>query len=72
MAGVFPGGDCADSPRPVGIVAVTRDASIADPGLSELGCTLHFSAVAHLFLLAARIGISRTAILGSEVRKHGT
>jgi hypothetical protein len=69
MAGVLPCRDRADGPRSVDIVAVTREASTTNPGLSELGCTLHFSVVAHLFLLAARIKISPIAILGNEIRR---
>src|SRR5256884_1532086 len=49
--GVFPCVDCADSPRPVGIVALAGESSITVAGLPEPGCTLHLPAVAHLFLL---------------------
>ena len=56
MAGVFHCGDCADGPRPVGIVALPGESSITVAGLPEPGCTLHLLAVARLFLLATLIG----------------
>ena len=63
MAGVFHRGDCADGPRPVGIVALAGEGSIAVADLSEPGCTLHLPAVAYLFLLAARKRISQKGFL---------
>ncbi len=68
MAGVFHRGDCADGPRPVGIVADAGETSITVAGLPEPGSTLHLPAVASLFLLEALIEFLIPQFLGSEAK----
>jgi hypothetical protein len=72
MAGVFHCGDCADGPRPVGIVALAGESSIAIAGLPEPGCTLHFPAMAPLFLLATSIDFPALQFLAARNKDHGT
>jgi hypothetical protein len=72
MDGVFHCGDCADGPRPIGIVAVAGEGSITDVGVPELRCTLHLPAVAHLFLLATPIEFPTSQFLAARRKDHGT
>ena len=72
MAGVFHRGDCADGPRPAGIVALAGEGSIAVAGLPERGCTLHLPAVAHLFLLGTSIEFLTWQFLATRRKDHGT
>jgi hypothetical protein len=72
MAGVFPCVDCADGPRPVGIVAVAGEGSIAVAGLPEPSGTLHLPAVAHLFLLTTLIEFLILQFSAARRKDHGT
>ncbi len=72
MAGVFRRGDCADDPRPVGIVALAGETSITVDGLPEPGCTLHLPVVAHLFLLATLIEFLILQFSAARRKDHGT
>jgi hypothetical protein len=69
VAGVFHRGDCADGPRPVGLVALAGEGSITDADLPELGCTLHVRALAHFFLLATLIEFLTLQFVNSEAKK---
>ena len=72
MAGVSPCGDCADGPRPVGIVALAGKSSITVAGLPESGLTLHLPAVAHLFLLTSFIEFLILQFSEARRKNHGT
>lgn len=72
MASVLHCGDCADGPRPVGIVAVAGEGTITDADVPEPGCTLHLRVVAPLFLLTTPIEFLILQFSAARHKDHGT